>query len=213
MGDTSHDNITLCSIVRSENFSVLYELLNCRECPKKIRCKISRWVRLTYLRLHMHQSPKPGHHTGQAAEDSEHYSVWGKEYPIPRADMPGDAPSFPPTVGPCLLCCARENNLCALPSDPLPPLATLFSPRNRTKPTNEASLRVGIGIGTRLLRRCRGSTEQARPRRSCKAGGESIGSSAAAGGDRVPRAAPAAANRQPSAAARVSQGLLWSKLT
>ena len=35
----------------------------------------------------------------------------------------------------------------------------------------------------------------------------------APGSDRVPCAAPAAANRQPSAAARVSQGLLWSKLT
>jgi hypothetical protein len=55
----------------------------------------SRWVRLTYSRLHVHQSPEPGHHTGQATEDSKHYSVWGGNIQISRADMPVDARLFP----------------------------------------------------------------------------------------------------------------------
>ena len=210
MGDTSHDNITLCSIVRSENFSVLYELLNCRECPKKIRCKISRWVRLTYSRLHMHQVQSQVTIRARPRKIPSIIPFGGRNIQYPERICQA-MPPLSLRRSDRVFSAAHERIIFAR-SPPIPcrrwPLSSLLATEQsqRTKRLHASASardcyadaggrRSKLGRGVHARPAASPSDPLRRP---------------AAGGDRVPRAAPAAANRQPGAAARVSQGLLWS---
>lgn len=136
----------------------------------------------------MHQSPT-------STEDSKHNSVWGNEYPIPRADMPLDAPtSFPPIVS-SLRAAAERIILCALPSDPLPLIGhSLLSSQRQNKDKRSDSTRRHATV----LCRCRGRRSKlGRGVCSRKAGESSDHLRRPVAGDGV-RAAPAAANRQPA---------------